>query len=473
MLEKIRTLLLSPYYSIFLLLLSAIGYTVGGNALIAVLMIEVQLVALVLCLSDDLAPVLLPTLCVIVLGTTLIGKMELITPWIPYGLTLVPAFVFHFICYRRAKVLCRGVTLSGLIATAAAILLSGIGNLDSTDYTDPTVWYYLCGMSVLPIVLYLIFASEVKREKRYDQMEYFLGVLVYVGILSAAVIGVNFVKWAFYTEGALQVKDYFDLIPYRNTIANILLLCLPAPFYFAGYAEKHPALEIASFSVGCLFYGAMVLTAARTAMLFGSILLLISLVYYFVSKRAWYYKVLNFVIVAALITLLAYYLLEPITQLITSRLDGGLASVDEARWKLLLRSISDFKEHPLFGIGFCSTENADIYAADGCISWYHLYFPQIWGSLGLVGCVAFLYQLAIRARLAIFRPNATTVALALSYLGILLYSQTDPGEFVPIPFAALAVLIFVYLEKHYENEKGRTTWFIKCSDLIKKEKSLP
>ncbi|MBR4033869.1 MAG: O-antigen ligase family protein, partial [Clostridia bacterium] len=201
--------------------------------------------------------------------------------------------------------------------------------------------------------------------------------------------------------------------------------------------------------------------------------LLISLVYYFVSKRAWYYKVLNFVIVAALITLLAYYLLEPITQLITSRLDGGLASVDEARWKLLLRSISDFKEHPLFGIGFCSTENADIYAADGCISWYHLYFPQIWGSLGLVGCVAFLYQLAIRARLAIFRPNATTVALALSYLGILLYSQTDPGEFVPIPFAALAVLIFVYLEKHYENEKGRTTWFFKRSDLIKKEKSLP
>lgn len=463
MLNKFRSLTLSPYYSIFLLLLSALGYIVGDGAMIAVLFIEVQLVAVVLCLSDDLAPVLLPTMCVIVLGTTLIGRMELITPWIPYGLTLIPALVFHFVCYRKKKVLRTGVTLSGLIVTAAAILLSGIGNLDLTDYTDPTVWYYLLGMSVLLIALYFLFVSEVKQEKCYDQMQYFLGVLVYVGILCTIVIGVNFTRWTFGVEETLRVQDYFDLIPYRNTIANILLFCLPAPFYFAGYATKHPTLQIASFSVGCLFFGAMLLTAARTALLFGTLLFLAVLIYYFLSKKAWRYKILNFIIVAALLGLLAYYFLEPITQIITSRLDGGLATVDEARWRLLLRSFSDFREHPIFGIGFCSFQNADIYAADGCISWYHLYFPQIWGSLGLVGCAAFLYQLLIRTRLAFFRPKAETVALALSYLGILLYSQTDPGEFVPIPFAAIAVLIFVYLEKHYECEKGRTTRFFSLS----------
>lgn len=459
MLNKIRSLLLSPYYSIFLLLLSSVGYLIGGNAMIAVLFVEVQLVALVLCLSDDLFPALLPTLSVIVLGTTMIGKIELLTPWIPYGFTLIPAAILHLFCYSKKKVLRTGITLWGILATAVAILLSGIGNLDMTDFEDPTVWYYLLAMSVGLVLLYFLFASEVKREKKYDQMQYFLGVLVSTGILCTVVIGVNFARWTFGSEGVLRVQEYFDLIPYRNTIANILLLCLPAPFYFAGYAQKHPAVGILSFSVGCFFYGAMLLTAARTAMIFGSLMLLIVLVYYFMSHTAWRYKLLNFVIVAAWIGFLAYLFLEPIAKLLTSRLDGGIASVDEARWRLLLRSLSDFRQYPLFGIGFCSYQNADIYAADGCISWYHLYFPQIWGSLGLVGCAAFLYQLLIRVKLSFFRPNAKTVALALSYLGILLYSQTDPGEFVPIPFAAISVLIFVYLEKHYEMNKGRNTRF--------------
>lgn len=459
MLNKIRSLLLSPYYTIFLLLLSAGGYVIGGNAVIAVMFIEVQLLALVLCLSDDLSPALLPTLSVIVLGTTMIGKIELLTPWIPYGFTLIPAAVLHLFCYSKKKVLRTGVTLWGILATAVAILLSGIGNLDMTDFEDPTVWYYLLAMSVGLVLLYFLFASEVKREKNYDQMHHFLGVLVCTGILCTVVIGVNFVRWVFLSEGAPSVQDYFDLIPYRNTIANMLLLCLPAPFYFAGYAQKHPAVGILSFSVGCFFYGAMLLTAARTAMIFGSLMILFVLIYYFRSRAALRYKLLNFVIVAAWLGLLAYLFLEPIAELLTSRLDGGIASVDEARYRLLLRSISDFKEYPLFGIGFCSYQNADIYAADGCISWYHLYFPQIWGSLGLVGCVAFLYQLLIRVKLSFFRPNAKTVALALSYLGILLYSQTDPGEFVPIPFAALAVLIFVYLEKHYEQHREEKTRF--------------
>jgi hypothetical protein len=124
--------------------------------------------------------------------------------------------------------------------------------------------------------------------------------------------------------------------------------------------------------------------------------------------------------------------------------------LDEPRWRLFLRSLTDFLEHPICGIGFASSQNADIYAADACITWYHLYFPQIWGSLGLLGCAAFGYQLVLRAKLAFYKPNAATVAIALCYLGLFLYSQTDPGEFAPIPFAALGILMFVLLEHRYE-----------------------
>ncbi len=453
MLNKIRTLLLSPYYSVFILLLSVLGYVYGGTAVIAVMIVIAALLALSLCLSDDLAPALFPSLSLVVLGTTMIGRLEELTPFIPYALPAVVAAVLHFVFYGKYKTVRIGLSFYGVVAAAAAVLLGGIGNLHTVDFSDPTVYYYLFMLSVGLVLLYLLFSSEVKREKSYDQMQYFLTALVFVGILSTVVIGTNFFSWALSSEKPIRVYDYFLLIPYRNVIANLLLLCLPAPFYFAGYASRNPFTEFAFFSLGVLFYGAMLLTAARAAMLFGTVLLLISLVYYFCSRKKWYCKTLNLFVVAAGLTLLAYFFFEPVSQLIGSRLDGGFASTNEARFRLLLRSFEDFREHPFFGIGLCSSQNADIYSADGCISWYHLYFPQIWGGLGLVGCAAFFYQLFVRARLAFYKPNAQTIALTLSYLGIFLYSQLDPGEFVPIPFAALAVLTFVYLEKHYERDR--------------------
>ena len=454
MLNKFHTLLISPYYSFFILLLSVIGYSFGDASIIAAMIVLVQLVALTLCLSDDLAPTLLPILSLIVLGTTLIGRMELMTPWIPCAYTLIPAVVLHFVWYRKYKALRVGPSFYALLGTAAAILLGGIGNLASIDFSSPIVWYYLLMMSVGLVALYLLFASEVKREKSYDQLRYFLLTLVFIGVLCTVVIGKNFFTWVLGSEKPLRVYDYFLLIPYRNVIANLLLLCLPAPFYFAGYTEDRLCPQILYFSVGFLFFGAMLLTAARAALVFGGVMLLCCLVYYLCSHKKWYCKLINFLVVVAGLTLLVYFFHEPILQLISSRLEGGVASPNEARWKLLLRSFEDFRDHPFFGIGFCSSQNADVYSAEGCVSWYHLYFPQIWGSLGLFGCVTFFYQLLVRARLALYKPSAKTVALVLCYLGIFFYSQFDPGEFVPIPFAALAVLMFVYLERHCE-ENGK------------------
>ena len=112
----------------------------------------------------------------------------------------------------------------------------------------------------------------------------------------------------------------------------------------------------------------------------------------------------------------------------------------------LLRSIRDFWEHPWFGIGISSTANTDIYSAEGCICWYHMYFPQIWGSMGLLGLIAYALQFFFRAKLVFTNPDMQSLGMGLVYLGLFLYSQTDPGEFAPIPYAVLAVPLFVLLE---------------------------
>ena len=45
-----------------------------------------------------------------------------------------------------------------------------------------------------------------------------------------------------------------------------------------------------------------------------------------------------------------------------------------------------------------------------------------------------------------------SLCLGVSYLGILLMSQVNPGEFCPLPFELLTVLLFILQERRLEND---------------------
>ena len=79
--------------------------------------------------------------------------------------------------------------------------------------------------------------------------------------------------------------------------------------------------------------------------------------------------------------------------------------------------------------------------------WYHMMVPQIVGSMGLVGIAAFGFQIFGRLRLIFRRPDFWGLCLGISYLGILGMSQVNPGEFCPVPFELLTVLLFILQEK--------------------------
>ena len=72
--------------------------------------------------------------------------------------------------------------------------------------------------------------------------------------------------------------------------------------------------------------------------------------------------------------------------------------------------------------------------------------PQIIGSMGWVGIAAYGYQFVERLRIAFRRVNAYTFCLFLSYMGIFLMSQVNPGEFCPVPYQMVTVTLFVLLE---------------------------
>ena len=121
-------------------------------------------------------------------------------------------------------------------------------------------------------------------------------------------------------------------------------------------------------------------------------------------------------------------------------------SHNEARYELLRRVGTDIKSNMLFGRGLGYSGNSDIYnPVKGAMHWYHMMIPQIIGSLGVLGVFAYILQFTIRAYSVLRKTDAFKIVLGLSYLGLFLMSQVNPGEFSP-PYALTAVLIFVMVD---------------------------
>lgn len=451
MLNKFRKVSSSPGFLLLSFAITAVAL-LGDQALAMPCMICLaMIIALVLFLNDDLFPTLLPFLCILLIGTTMIGGLEFVLPYIPFGIPAVLGFLFHLVAYRRP--FRGGTSLPGLFATSAAILLGGSGVVATQQAIfNGAAAYHLIGLSLGLLFCYYLFATNPRPGRSYDPIKYFLLVMLLLGMLCATLTLSNFLSWILpaVREGKVPLAlDYLTGFIYRNTIANLLIMCLPAGFYFAGIREASLAQKVGSLLLGGFMFFALLLTCARTALLFGSILFVLCLIYYLWAPISWRTKLicLSVLLITGLVLFLIFR--ETIYSLLFERLEHGLVLKKEPRFLLLKRSIEDFRSYPIFGIGLDSTANHDLYdasAAQGCIAWYHMYFPQLWGSMGLFGMIAFAYQLVLRIKIILTKPDYQSMGLTLSYLGLFLYSQTDPGEFIPLPFAFLAVLIFVLLE---------------------------
>ena len=135
---------------------------------------------------------------------------------------------------------------------------------------------------------------------------------------------------------------------------------------------------------------------------------------------------------------------------------GLFVNEGESRLQLLSRVKSDFSTNPVFGVGIGYTGNADIYSpVKGAMNWYHMWTAQIVGGLGVVGILAYGYQLAERIFVFFKNKNLITLTMLLSYGGLFLMSQVNPGEFCPIPYAMLAVTYFILMEQEVSSKKSQ------------------
>jgi O-antigen ligase len=200
---------------------------------------------------------------------------------------------------------------------------------------------------------------------------------------------------------------------------------------------------------------AMVFSGSRAGMLLGGAEFLICII-----VSAIWDKKNRFFYVCALVGLigLGVALRGEILEILEKAGMYTVVKSDEARMKLIDRSIELFKEHPVFGHGIGFKGNYDLYnPKKGAICFYHMMIPQIIGSMGCLGIAAYAFQGIQHLRIGIsaLRGKAkgergVVVTLLLSYLGVLMMSQVNPGLFCPMPYGLIAMALFAAID----GEKG-------------------
>lgn len=465
--NAIRRFSLSDYYAPIVFL--AVYGLVIGEAYVAAICALLVLECILCLFCEDLVPMLLPLtllFCLFCLcqegSATLLGPMWLIWFAIPCGGILIYRLL------RDLRHVRLGAAFPPLVFVSVALILGGLGTITAEEYFSTASLYHVLGLGPLLVFLYLFFKSNARVPRRYDLGDRFSAAM-YLGalflgflILRAYVMNLD----VLYAGGSLSDIALRHIL-WRNIAANLMVMLLPFVFY---YARRHSLWHT---PVAVLLYLVVALSGSRGALVCGAIILLLGFIYLAIGRpRVW------LVLLALLLVLglLLFANLERFEALYDQffgfhHVDGddapgtppGQDDVDfdirnESRFALMKRALRDFLAAPVFGQGLGDTANGDmLYLNAFRIGWYHSLLPQILGSLGLFGLLAYGWQFLVRLRLILRgRRTAFCGALTLSYAGLLLYSQIDPGLFSPFPYAVLCVLLVVMLEEQ-AGEAGRLT----------------
>lgn len=361
----------------------------------------------------------------------------------------IPAIIAYLIIYRRKLTL--GKSFPGVLAVAIAVTLGGMFTISPTEYFDLETLYYTIGLGFGLVGAYIFVRAHTVENDRYDIFERYANMMVLVCCFAIFMVLEYYLKHIPETLLAGQ----FANIQWSNNISTTLMITMPFVLYRIKKNFAYLLLFLAD-------YAAIILAGSRGGWVMGTvelaICLVVGLLFMGFGKQK---KVILGIIGFALVVSGVVVLIMLGVHIETFR-KGEFISHDEARIKLIARAFEDFMGNPIFGQGLGYTGNYDVFKGNpATIGWYHMFIPQIVGSMGLVGIFCYGKQMCDRFKMVFTKPDAYVITLGLSYVGILLMTQVNPGEFCPFPYAFITMNTFVMLERYNEKrgieyEKNRT-----------------
>ncbi len=406
----------------------------------------VMIISAVLIMSSRLTDAMLPAMMLAVFVTRCYNSANTFLALVWAAVPPVVAVIFHFVKYRKPIKI--GRSFYGVLAVAVSVTLGGLGTITASDYFAPTALFYVFGLGFGMVIFYLLVKSQLT-----DDIYPEIAKIMYITGLVACFCVINFYihGWENYISTGQFIFFYSS-----NNLATFLMLAMPFPLYYG--TRRH--LDVLAT---CLMYVCTVFTDSRGGMIMGSIEFAFLLLFWALGRHKTRVKITISVIIVAICAVIFVLSLPDIAGLrgveVPEPANGKLYSIgeyfnivwsifyDSDRARLLDRMFDDFKINPLFGVGIGYTGNQDIYnPVKGAMNWYHMWIAQVVGGLGILGILAYGYQLIDRLIIYIKNRGRFNFICLISYFGLFLMSQVNPGEFCPMPYAALIVTYFILLE---------------------------
>lgn len=432
----VRRFVGSRYFELLLFTLSAF-ITVFGLEFFGTILFVI-IISVLLIVSDDILDTTLPFLLMCVFVSICYDSYDTFIVLAPLAVLPFGAIIYHFIKYKgKIKT---GSTFYGICAVAVAVSLSGLFRITSDEYFKVSSLYHTFGLGIGMMILYIMMKSQLQASEKSaeEQMKRFASIMYIMGAFACFVVISVYAK----SFDEFFRSKSFIIFNSRNNYATYLMLAMPFPCYFALKNRVHMLSLLG-------FYGCILLTNSRGGLIMGGIELLICLCYVFAFDKKHRKSYIAIYSVAAVVAVAISTIV--ISMYSRRYINGSLFSSQEARALMFVRSLEDFLSAPIFGVGLGYAGNVDIYdPVSGAMNWYHMMIPQIIGSMGIVGIIAYSYQIFGRFRLWIKSRDKLTTCLFLSYIGLLLMSQVNPGEFCPMPYEFIAVIIFILIENKTE-----------------------
>lgn len=354
-------------------------------------------------------------------------------------LALVASLVFFLIRNRKiCNRLSKNGIWTGAVVFCAVMLFNGAF---SANYTLQNVLYVLL-FSAAFLAIYFLFALYMPFDSK--AIDYLMYCFLLAGLVICAELITAYFTTVVISNGAIDKGSVVLGWGIWTAIGGMLAFLMPACFYFAA-SHKHGWI---AFGLGLFEYLCAFLSQSRGAFLFGTLSLVLCLIYLFFKGKN---RKINRVFILALLALgalVGVLFFDKVRAMLGNV--TNLALFDNGRFEKWEIGINNFLTYPVFGSGFYDSfvDPAFEHGFDPYL--YHNTFVQMLGACGALGLLAYLYHRIQTLRLLLKKINPCKVFIGIAFLAFFGFNLLDVlfFKFYPTFFYALMLLCAEHSEKN-------------------------